>query len=218
MLSEFSSFTLYPVIMTNGIIESNNGISFSQSFRSADVFSSSVIISASISVLELKLLANSRSDVSKLFLRFVLELMGTLPFSSLIKVPVRLSSRLGWPCEFLPVMCPVFMVSGTMLSSAGTFPGVSRGEPGLVWSPVVFGLPLPKVLLFSVALVVGSGVLGLSVSICGASASDSFSDSIMTARFCFNGDFVKRPSGPLGPVPLLLYSFLKVICLLMFFL
>ena len=38
MLSEFSSFTVFPVIMTNGIIVSNNGISFSQSFRSADVF------------------------------------------------------------------------------------------------------------------------------------------------------------------------------------
>ena len=105
-----------------------------------------------------------------------------------------------------------------MLPSAGSFPGVSRGEPGLVWSPVVFGLPLPKILLFSVVLVVGSGVLGVFVSICGASASDSLSESIMTARFCFNGDFVKRPSGPLGPVPLLLYSCLKLIGLLMFFL
>ena len=105
-----------------------------------------------------------------------------------------------------------------MLSSnAGYFPGVSRGEPGLVRSLVIFGLPLPKVLLFSVVLSEGSGVLGHSVSICGASASVSLSESSMTVRLCFDGDFVNRPSGPLGPFPLLLYSCSKSMGLLIFF-
>ena len=102
-------------------------------------------------------------------------------------------------------------------SSAGIFPGVSEGEPGLGRSPVIFGLPLPKVLLFSVALPEGSGVLGLSVSFCGASASSSLSESIMAVRLCFNGDFVNRPCGPLGPFPLLLCSCVKSMGLLIFF-
>ena len=50
-------------------------------------------------------------------------------------------------------------------SSAGIFPGVSGGEHGLGRSSIIFGLPLPKVLLFSVTLSEGSGKLGLSVSI-----------------------------------------------------
>ena len=34
--------------------------------------------------------------------------------------------------------------------------------------------------------------------------SDSLSDVIIYTFFCFDGDFVNRPSGPLGPIPLLL--------------
>ena len=106
-----------------------------------------------------------------------------------------------------------------MLSSnAGIFPGVSRGELVLVRSLVIFGLPLPKLLLFSVVLSEGSGVLWLLVSICGASASGSLSESIMTVRLCFDGDFVDRPSGSLGPFPLLLFSCSKSMGLLIFFL
>ena len=111
------------------------------------------------------------------------------------------------------------MVSVPKMPS-GAFPGVSRGEPGLKRSSLMtFGLPRPKEPFLSVTLFECSGVLGLSVSIGGASASGSLSDSMIAARLCFDGDLVNRPSGPLGPFPLLLYSWLKsAMCLFMFFL
>ena len=86
-------------------IVSNIRINFGQSLWSANIFSSSAILSASISVLEPKLLTYSNSDVSKISSRFVLELVRTVPFSSLINVLVRMFSHLGWLGGFLFPSC-----------------------------------------------------------------------------------------------------------------
>ena len=64
------------------------------------------------------------------------------------------------------------------------------------------GLPRPNVLFFTVALSDWSSVVGLLVS--GGGVSGLLSDSITYTIFCFDGDLVNRPSGPPGPVPLLL--------------
>ena len=92
-----------------------------------------------------------------------------------------------------------------LLPGKGVLVGVC-GEFGLVRSLISFGLPRPNV-LFGVVLSRGSGVFGLSVSIIGV--SDPLSDAITIARFCLDGDLINRPSGPLGPIPPLLCSWLK---------
>ena len=82
------------------------------------------------------------------------------------------------------------------------------GEFVLVrWSLISFGLPLLNVHFLRVMLSRGSCAFGISVSINGV--SDPLSDSITVARFCVDDDLVNRPSGPRGPIPLLLYSCLK---------
>ena len=63
----------------------------------------------------------------------------------------------------------------------------------------ITGLPLPYVPFFTVALSDWSVVIGLLVSGGGVSVSD-----LITYAVFFDGDLVNRPSGPLGPVPLLL--------------
>ena len=103
-----------------------------------------------------------------------------------------------------------------MLSSnAGVFPGVSNGKHGLDRTLMSFGLPPPKVPFLSVALSEDCGILGLSVSIDGAPGS--VSESIMAVLFCFDGDLLNQPSGPLSPFPLLLCSWLQSVLSLLIF-
>ena len=160
--------------------------------------------SLSISVLELKLLAKSRSEFSKLSSKvFWLELLiSTLPFSSLRKS--------SWSAFLVSVMARSISVSVifavTMVS--GPVVVVACGEFGVVRSRTNFGLPLPIVPVLIVVLGCASGVFGLVVSINGV--SDSLSDSITVVRLCLDGDVINRPSGPRGPIPLLFCSWLKL--------
>ena len=161
--------------------------------------------SLSISVLELKLLARSRSEFSKLssnVFGLVLLPVNTLPFSSL--------SKSFWSACLVSVMARSTSVSvifaGTMVSGPGAV--VACGEFGLVRSRTSFGLSLPSVPVLSVVLVSDSGVFGLSVSINGV--SDSLSNSITVVRLCLDGDLINRPSGPRGPNPLLFCSWLNL--------
>ena len=98
------------------------------------------------------------------------------------------------------LMYAVVIVGGPVLFT-------SPGEPwwGLEFCRSLFnfsGLPRLNVLFFTVALSNWSSAVGLFLS--GSGVSGSLSDSFMYTFFCFDSDFVKRPSGPLGPVPLLL--------------
>ena len=110
------------------------------------------------------------------------------------------------------VMFDVVTVSGPVL-----LPGIGvLAVFGLARSRINFGrIPRPNVLFLVVLSVGGSGVFGLSISIDGA--FDSASESIIIARRSLDGDLTNRPSGPRGPVPLLLYSWLKSMGLLIIF-
>ena len=186
------------------------------------IFSSSAFMSISISVLELKLLANSNSEVSwmsSVVFEFLLGSVHTLPFSSLMKRSwsAHLPSCMAW-CISVYVMWSVLIVSGPVLiSSAGILSGQLWGESELVSSRMSFCLPRLNVVFSKVALSESSGFLVLSVSI--GSASGSLFVSIIAIRFGLDGDFVNRPSGSLGRFPLLLFSCTKSdMGLLMFFL
>ena len=182
------------------------------------VLSSSDFMSVPISVLELKLLASSNSEVSRLssvVFGFTFGSVNTLPFSSLIKS--FWSAHLDYciplyckPCIAVSVTWSVLIVSRPVLpSSAGILSGPLWGLSGLVRSLMSFGLPRAKVLFLKVALSESSCVFGLSVS-CGASGS--LSVSIIAIRFGFVGDFVNWPSSPLGPFPLMFSTPLLFSC------
>ena len=125
----------------------------------------------------------------------------TLPLSSLIKSSsfACLASSIARSIS-VSVMLAAVMVSGPVLLVP---PGGDWWGLEFCRSLVSFnGLPRPYVLLFTVALSDWSRAIGLLFST--SEVSGSMSDSITYALFCFDGDLVNRPSGPLGPIPLLL--------------
>ena len=114
--------------------------------------------SLSISVLELKLLAKSRSEFSKFSSKaFWLELLliSTLPFSSLRKS--------SWSAFLVSVMARSISVSVIFALTMGSGPVVvaACGEFEAVRSRTNFGLPLPIVPVLIVVLGCGSGSLDL---------------------------------------------------------
>ena len=89
------------------------GLVFVSLFDQRTFFSSTADLSASISVLELKLLTNSNSDVSKISSGFVIAFVGTLPFSFLIKSSCSdvFASWMAWRISvsvMWPVICGVW--------------------------------------------------------------------------------------------------------------
>ena len=177
---------------------------FVSRFDLRTIFPSSCWISASNSVLELRLLARFSSEFSKLFsspaLGNEVRLLNTLPSSSLMKSYsfACLASSIALAIS-VSVMLAVDIVSGPMLFA---FPGELWGELELRRSLINIGHPRPNVLFFTVAMFGWSSAVGLLLY--GGGVSGSLSDSNMYTFFCFDVDFVNWPSGHFGPVPLLL--------------
>ena len=134
--------------------------------------------SVSISVLELKLLAKSSSEFSRLSsneLGCGLSSVNTLPFSSRIKTSwsALLASSMTRSTS-VSVMFVVTIVSGPMLfPCVGSLSGLVCGEFGLVRSLINLGLPLPIEPNFVTVVFGDSGVFGFTRSINGASESSS---------------------------------------------
>ena len=143
-------------------------------------------MSASNSVLELRLLARSKSEVSKIFSSPVLgnevRFSNTLPFLTLIKSSsfACLASSIALSI-YVTVILAVVIVSGPVLLCV--FPGEFWGEFELSRSLISFCLPRLNVLFLTVVLSICSGVIGLLRS--GGGVSGSLFDSIMYTFFLF---------------------------------
>ena len=115
-------------------------------------------------------------------------------------------------------MWAVTIVNGSMLlSTVVVFPNGLWRKFEFSRSLISLGLPRPNVFFWTLVLSICSDVLGLFSF--GGGVSGSLYDPIVYT-FCFDGGFLDRPSGPLGPVRLLLLqSLLKLgIGLLIYFL
>ena len=150
-------------------------------------------MSASSSVLELRLLPRSSSNYSKFFHPRVGKWSMIFKHLTVIisdkKLFIRLSSVLKSTVDLR-----VSHVGGGYSQRAGVL-RISRwilGEFEFCRSLISFGLPWPNVLFFTVALSGFSSTVGLFLF--GDGASGSLSDSIIYTFVCFDGDFVKRPS------------------------